>query len=45
VHAHAYSESAKTKIEAAGGVATLIPTRPKWNRQVAKAAALALATA
>lgn len=41
VHAAAYSESAKAKIEAAGGKAELVARRPKWTREAAKAAAAA----
>ena len=43
VHAAAYSESAKAKIEAAGGKAELVARRPKWTREAAKAAAAAAA--
>lgn len=43
VHAAAYSESAKAKIEAAGGKAELVARRPKWTREAAKAAAEAKA--
>ena len=43
VHAAAYSESAKSKIEAAGGKAELVARRPKWTREAAKAAAAAKA--
>ena len=43
VHAAAYSESAKAKIEAAGGKAELVARRPKWTREAAKAAAAAKA--
>ena len=37
VHAAAYSESAKAKIEAAGGKAELVARRPKWTREAAAA--------
>jgi large subunit ribosomal protein L15 len=41
VHAAAYSASAKEKIEAAGGVANVVPVKEKWTRaaHAAKAAA------
>ena len=41
VHAAAYSASAKEKIEAAGGVANVVPVKEKWSRaaHAAKAAA------
>ena len=39
VHAAAFSESAKGKIEAAGGKAELVARRAKWTRAAAKAAA------
>jgi large subunit ribosomal protein L15 len=46
VKAVAFSESAKAKIEAAGGKAELVPGRIKWTRAADKAAKeAALATA
>ena len=41
VHAAAYSASATEKIEAAGGVANVVPVKEKWTRaaHAAKAAA------
>ena len=41
MHAAAYSASAKEKIEAAGGVANVVPQKEKWTRaaHAAKAAA------
>lgn len=37
VKAAAFSESAKTKLEAAGGSVEVIPARPKWSREAAAA--------
>jgi large subunit ribosomal protein L15 len=39
VSASAFSESAKSKIEAAGGTVDVIAKRPKWTRAAAKSAA------
>mmetsp|Transcript_7934 Transcript_7934/g.26239 ORF Transcript_7934/g.26239 Transcript_7934/m.26239 type:complete len:143 (+) Transcript_7934:539-967(+) len=39
VKAAAFSESAKAKLEAAGGSCEVIPARPKWSREAAAAAA------
>ena len=37
VHAAAFSESAKAKIEAAGGSVEVVPGRKKWVREAAAA--------
>eukprot|EP00889_Picochlorum_renovo_P004438 jgi/Picre1/31468/NNA_006820.t1 len=38
VHAAAFSESARSKIEAAGGKAVEVPQKPKWTRKAHEAA-------
>lgn len=41
IKAAAFSESAKQKIEAAGGTAEELPQKPKWTRALAAAKAAA----